>query len=153
MDLECLIKVLEEKGIIKEYITEYDANDNPIVTSYTFEFEEVVDKILESHFYPDLTEICAGIHKKSFCIIDIQALRDNIIYLLKDEEFIVPSRGFKNVPNKVIMNLFYEDDDFHIEEFKYGCGMKIINDKLIRDKKAKAENHKREVLDFLNSLP
>lgn len=159
MDLNCLIKLLLEKNIIKYAKRNTTINEEVIMSAFKFEYEEVFQKIINAKF--DKTKICiTKAHHDSniFCILNIDNLEKGLIYIGKNKEsfgFSKRSYGMRLFPYRKLRRIIEENTRFYIEnDFDLNENFMQLVDEYLEAKRIKEEfNKKNEVLDFLSQLP
>lgn len=159
MNLNCLIKLLLEKNIIKYAQKNCTINGETIMASFEFEYEEVFRKIIDAKY--DKTNICitkAPYDSNIFCILNIDNLEKGLIHIGKNKEsfgFSKRSYGMRLFPYKKLRKIIEENTRFYIEnDFDLNENFMQLVDGYLESKRIEEEFNKRnEVLDFLNQLP
>lgn len=159
MDLKCLLKLLLEKDIIKYVKNDCKIEDNIIMSTFEFEYEEVFEKIIESKY--DKTNIVitkAQYDNNIFCVLNIKNFEKGLDFIGGDQiSFGFSKRGYgmKYFPYKKLRNIineytkFYTSDDYDLNN----NFIQITNADLEADKIKEEFEKKSEVLLFLSKLP
>lgn len=159
MDLNCLIKLLLEKEIIRYAQDNCTIDGEVIMSAFKFEYEEVFQKIINAKY--DKTKICvtkAVYGSNVFCILNVDNLEKGLIHIGKGRESFNLSKrswGLKLFPYNTLRHLIDENTRFDaIGGWDINNNLIQIVDGYLKAKRIEDEfNKKNEVLDFLNQLP
>lgn len=157
MELNCLIKLLAEKEIIKrEHACTID--NKTIMMSYSFEYQEVFEKIIESDYNKDIIKIVKSQYSsKEFCILNVENLEEGLIALGKGEERFtlrMSSQKLKPFPYYKLKKIINTQTRFSTDTKDLNHDYFQLIDKHLEYERIRKEQQKKdEVLDFLNQLP
>lgn len=152
MKFECLINLLEEKGLIKIRRREYDGIC--LSVNISSEYREVLDKIIDNlpkytEYYDDGLRITIMTFQDVYdWVKQYMQLKDEpVVYLKLEAHFVYEERElFKRIV-KNIDDFTYEYEPWKSQAIKL-TDIEWLN-RIIQEEERK---HK-EVVDFLNSLP
>lgn len=156
MDLDCLIKLLLEKKIIKHAQRDRTVDGEVIISTYEYKYKEVFQKIIESRY--DKTQICIEkVACNMFCVLNINNLEKGLISISKGSESFVFSKsryGLQHFPYKKLKEVIDEKTRFYVmRDSSMSDALKVIDGYIEAERIEKEFNRKNEVLDFLNQLP
>lgn len=163
MDFKCLMKLLLEKEIIKQS-EKCKLDDKTVLLVYTYEYQEVREKILNDFKKLDNSKhlyIECDASKKEIQLININNLTELIMKERENSEkfFWNPycykkgqTGSLRPIKYETLLRIISKIDGLTIYR-GHSETMTIVNN-YIRDKRLKKEEQKKEeVLNFINSLP
>ena len=152
MDLKCLIRLLLEKGIINEERTFWDNYRNVMVKKFSFEYEEVLEKIKNSKYSKENIVVEKDYNHKQFFIANKEYLKEYLLEELGDKlEGTVESHK-TGIKDYMLRIMFKNDEDIKVRDLMSG-NIRVYNLKEKRRLQKIKNKEKQEVLDFLDQLP
>ena len=150
MKFECLINLLEEKGLVE--VKRHKDSGITISIEFKSEYEEVINRIID-----DLPEdaVAERTSKFELTITTFNDVYNWIKYHMggKSKLHIKVERYFNYYERQVIVNVMKNLEEFEVSYDPWISEFIIIDIKM-RDEKLRKEKEKHDkVVEFLNSLP
>ena len=158
MDLKCLVKLLLEKGYVKEEIIN-SVNDNTVSVIYRFEHIEIFKKIKNSEYDKNIIFIEKNRYRKNkFYILNSINLEKLLIELGKGNEkfgFRADRNNLGGISPYKLVDIINKKTRFDVTRLDtYDQVYMDICDTYLKEQRIKQEAEREaEILDFLDKLP
>ena len=158
MDLKCLVKLLLEKGYVKEELIN-SVNDNTVSVRYKFEHIEIFKKIKNSEYDKNIIFIeKSRYYKDKFYILNSINLEKLLIELGKGREkfgFRADKNSLGNINPYKLVDIINKKTRFDVTRLDTHNQVHMnICDTYLKEQRIKQEAEKEaEILDFLDKLP
>lgn len=158
MDLKCLVKLLLEKGYVKEEIIN-SVNDNTVSVRYRFEHIEIFKKIKNSEYDKNIIFIEKSRYwKNKFYILNSINLEKLLIELGKGNEkfgFRADRNNLGSISPYKLVDIINKKTRFDVTRLDTHDQVYMdICDTYLKEQRIKQEAEREaEILDFLDKLP
>lgn len=158
MDLKCLVKLLLEKGYVKEEIIN-SVNDNTVSVRYRFEHIEIFKKIKNSEYDKNIIFIEKSRYwKNKFYILNSINLEKLLIELGKGNEkfgFRADRNNLGGISPYKLVDIINKKTRFDVTRLDTHDQVYMdICDTYLKEQRIKQEAEREaEILDFLDKLP
>lgn len=158
MDLKCLVKLLLEKGYVKEEIIN-SVNDNTVSVMYRFEHIEIFKKIKNSEYDKNIIFIEKSRYwKNKFYILNSINLEKLLVELGKGNEkfgFRADRNNLGGISPYKLVDIINKKTRFDVTRIDTHDQVYMdICDTYLKEQRIKQEAEREaEILDFLDKLP
>lgn len=158
MDLKCLVKLLLEKGYVKEELIN-SVNDNTVSVRYKFEHIEIFKKIKNSEYDKNIIFIEKSRYwKNKFYILNSINLEKLLIELGKGNEkfgFRADRNNLGSISPYKLVDIINKKTRFDVTRLDTHDQVYMdICDTYLKEQRMKQEAEREaEILDFLDKLP
>ena len=158
MDLKCLVKLLLEKGYVKEELIN-SVNDNTVSVRYKFEHIEIFKKIKNSEYDKNIIFIeKSRYYKDKFYILNSINLEKLLIELGKGNEkfgFRADRNNLGSISPYKLVDIINKKTRFDVTRLDTHDQVYMdICDTYLKEQRIKQEAEREaEILDFLDKLP
>lgn len=158
MDLKCLVKLLLEKGYVKEELIN-SVNDNTVSVRYKFEHIEIFKKIKNSEYDKNIIFIEKSRYwKNKFYILNSINLEKLLIELGKGNEkfgFRADRNNLGGISPYKLVDIINKKTRFDVTRLDTHDQVYMdICDTYLKEQRIKQEAEREaEILDFLDKLP
>lgn len=161
MDLKCLLKLLLEKGYVKEIDSHKNRRMETVFKNFECEiaFEEIYEKIKNSEYNEkEIVITTDAYYKNRFCILNLINFEHELIDLGEGTEkfgFRGDHRRMSCFSHQILSIIKERMPRFRVLEYSFDMEMFLkLEDLVIKKERLEKEKKKEnEVIDFLDKLP